>query len=69
MNPGDFAKELSAFAPVLIAGVFFCIPFAGKFYEKHKKNVGVVLVLACLFWFAVYRIVNEQGNPFMYANF
>lgn len=69
VNTGDFVKELSDFAPVLAGGVFFCIPAVGRFYEAHKKNIGIVLALAVLFWLAVYRIANEQGNPFMYANF
>lgn len=69
VNPGDFPKELSAFAPTLAAGVICCIPAAGKLYERFKKNVVVVAALAVLFWLCVYTIVNVQGNPFMYANF
>ncbi len=69
VNAKDFGKELAVFAPTLAAGVFFCVPAVWKWYERHKKNVVVVIVLAMLFWFAVYRIANMQGNPFMYANF
>lgn len=69
VNVNDFVKELSAFAPAVGAGIFFCVPAVWKWYERHKKNKCVVMALAVLFWAAVYRITNMQGNPFMYANF
>lgn len=69
VNPGDFAKELSVFAPTLAAGILCCIPAVWKLYERWKKKKIVVVALAALFWLCVYTIANVQGNPFMYANF
>lgn len=69
VNPADFGKEISIFAPTLAAAVFFCIPAVGKWYEKHKNSAAVVIILFVLFWVAVYRIANAGNNPFMYANF
>lgn len=69
VNPGDFAKELTIFAPTLVAGVCCCVPAVWKLYERFRKNIVVVFVLAGLFWLCVYMIANVQGNPFMYANF
>lgn len=69
VNRGDFLKELTVFAPTLGAGIFCCIPAVWKLYERFKKNIVTVFVLAVLFWLCVYTIANIQGNPFMYANF
>lgn len=69
VNPGDFAKELSTFAPTLAAGIICCIPEVWRLYERFKKKIVVVIALAALFWSCVYTIANVQGNPFMYANF
>lgn len=69
VNPADFAKEFSIFAPTLAAAVLFSIPAAGIWCEKHRRNTAVVLALAVLFWMAVYRIANAANNPFLYANF
>lgn len=69
VNPGDFIKELSIFAPTLAAAALFCIPAVGIWCEKHRRNTVVVLALFVLFWAAVYRISNAANNPFLYANF
>lgn len=69
VNPGDFIKELIIFAPVLAGGILFCVPSVCSWTVKHKRNTGVIVALAFVFWFAVYRMANEVNNPFMYANF
>lgn len=69
VNPGDFMKELSVFAPTFGAGILCCVPAVQKLYERFQKNIVTVLILAVLFWYAVYTVANVQGNPFMYANF
>lgn len=69
VNDGDFAKELGIFAPTLVLAVFCCIPAVGRWYEKHRRNAGVIILLAVLFWIAVYQMANAGNNPFMYANF
>ena len=66
---GDFLKELTIFAPTLAAAVLFCIPAVGIWCEKHRRNTVVMLLLAAVFWIAVYRMANAANNPFMYANF
>lgn len=69
VNPGDILKELRIFAPALLGAVLFCIPTVCSWCEKHKRNMGVILALAALFWLTVYQMANAANNPFMYANF
>lgn len=69
VNPGDFFKEIRLFAPTLAAAVLFCIPAVCNWCEKHKRNTGIVLAQAILFWMVVYQLANAANNPFMYANF
>lgn len=69
VNAGDFAKELGIFAPALLLAVFCCIPAVKRWYERHRRNTGVIIILAVLFWIAVYQMANAGNNPFMYANF
>lgn len=69
VNPGDILKEIRIFAPELLGAVFFCLPPVCGWCEKHKRNIGVIVAAALLFWLAVYRMANAANNPFMYANF
>ena len=69
VNPMDFAKELRMFAPTFCAAALFCIPAAGRWFSRHKKDLPVVIALTVVFWVCVYQMVNMTENPFLYANF
>lgn len=69
VNPRDIVRYGISYAPYLAAGALLCVPAVFEFYEKHKKNPVVVLLLAALFWCCVYFMANSQGNPFMYLKF
>ncbi len=69
VNSQDIFKYGQNYAPFLIAGMLLCIPAIMNFYEKHKKNPIIILLLAVIFWFSVYFIASSAGNPFMYLNF
>jgi len=69
VNPKDFGKEAAIFWPVLLAGIMFCIPAVGKWFEQRKNTVWMNVVLFVLFWICVYQISNAANNPFMYAAF
>lgn len=69
VNPGDFIKELTIFATVLVPALLFCIPAVCTWFEKHKRSLPVLLATAAMFWLTVYQMANAVNNPFMYANF
>ena len=66
---GDILKYLSTYGPLLLAGVFFCIPAVAAFYERNKKKWFMAALLVFMFWLSVYQITNSAGNPFMYFRF
>ena len=57
------------FFPYLALGVFFCFPLPEKLIHRFGRTwVGAVL-LAAVFWYAVYELNRSGSNPFMYLNF
>ncbi len=69
VNQQDIIKYAGNYGMYFIAGIILCIPAVFKFYEKHKKNMIFVILLALVFWLSVYFISSSAGNPFMYLNF
>lgn len=69
VNQQDIFKYLSNYGIYLVAGIILCIPAVSGFYEKHRKNPVVVVLLAIVFWLSVYFLSSSAGNPFMYLNF
>ena len=64
-----FWMYLKQFALYLILGVVFCFPLPEKLIHRFGKTwIGAVL-LAALFWYAVYELNRNGNNPFMYLNF
>ena len=62
-------KYLQGYGGLLAIGIVLCIPAVFDFYEKHKKNPVVILMLFVLFWISIYFVSSTAGNPFMYLNF
>lgn len=69
VNQQDIIKYAGSYGIYFIAGIILCIPAVFKFYEKHKKNPVIVLLLTGIFWLSVYFLSSSAGNPFMYLNF
>lgn len=69
VNRQDIIKYAGNYGIYFIAGIILCIPAVFGFYEKHKKNPVIVMLLAVLFWLSVYFLSSSAGNPFMYLNF
>lgn len=69
VNAQDIGKYLQDYGVLLISGVILCIPAVTEFYEKHKKNPVVMLLLFVLFWISIYFVSVSTANPFMYLNF
>lgn len=69
VNSQDIVRYGTNYVPFFVVGVILCIPAVFRFYEKHKKNPVVVLLLAVVFWYSVYFMTSSAGNPFMYLKF
>lgn len=69
VNPQDIVKYAQNYGILFLAGILLCIPAVFGFYEKHKKNVIMILLLAVIFWISVYFLASSAGNPFMYFKF
>lgn len=69
VNTQDIFKYAQNYGVLLLAGIVLCIPAVYGFYEKHKKNPIVVLLLFAVFWYSVYFMASSAGNPFMYLKF
>ena len=69
VNGQDVVKYLQNYGLLFVVGIVLCIPAVSEFYENHKKNPFVILLLFFLFWFSIYFVSSTAGNPFMYLNF
>ena len=73
LKPNDFTENLIPLLPSLIAGVLFCFPVVNKLIKWLKKStLGawiVSIVLAGLFWYAVYVLTQSGSDPMGYAAF
>ena len=65
----DYVEVLKSKWPFLAAGLFFCLPFFRKWYEKNRKSPVVTVMLFVVFWASVYMIAKQGSNPFMYCSF
>lgn len=66
---GDFAKYFSKYAIVFIIGLFLCMPFARRIFDKKKSSIVVTIVLILIFWASIYCIYMGMNDPFMYFSF
>lgn len=69
VNSHDIVRYAQNYAIFFAAGIILCIPAVSRFYEKHKRNPVVILLLTAVFWVSVYFLSNSAGNPFMYLKF
>lgn len=69
VNRQDIIRYGQNYAVFFVAGIVLCIPGIFHFYEKHKKNPFIILLLAVVFWYSIYFLSGSAGNPFMYLNF
>lgn len=69
VNQQDILKYAGSYGIYFIAGIILCIPAVFGFYEKHKKNPVIILLITVIFWLSVYFLSSNAGNPFMYLNF
>lgn len=69
VNTQDIIKYAGNYGPLFAAGILLCIPAVFDFFEKHKKNPVILLLLTVVFWYSVYFMASSAGNPFMYFKF
>lgn len=69
VNTKDILMYVQNYGILFLAGIILCIPAVFGFMEKHRKNPLVVLLLAAVFWYSVYYLSCNAGNPFMYLKF
>ena len=69
VNQNDIVRYAQNYGLYFAAGIVLCIPAVFGFYEKHKKNPLIILLLVVVFWLSVYFLSTSAGNPFMYLKF
>lgn len=69
INQGDYLACLKNYGIMLIVGILLCFPRVNDYYQKHKQNVSIILSLLAIFWFSIYFVVSQEGNPFAYLKF
>ena len=82
-DPGDFARYWGNIWPYVIIGALFCVPILNwltrllerfsfgetilRFARSRLVAWIVSLVLAGLFWYAVYKLIQTGSDPMGYA--
>jgi alginate O-acetyltransferase complex protein AlgI len=69
VNPNDFAKNVGIYGVILAVAIVLLIPKVYEFFENHRRNFFVTILVFVLFWACVYSLANAAGNPFMYFRF
>ncbi len=69
INPADFLKQLTTYAPLLITCIIFSTEYPEQLFDqiRHRK-LGIVIALG-IFWYAVYFLSIGVNNPFLYFRF
>lgn len=69
VNSQDIIRYAGNYGIYFAAGILLCIPAIFNYYEKHKKNPIIILLLVLIFWMSIYHLSISAGNPFMYLKF
>ncbi len=69
VNPGDLVKLLSMYWPFFVGGFIFLIPAVYDYFEKHRKDLHIKVVMLFLFWICAAFVSTKAGNPFLYFSF
>ena len=67
--PNDYVEYLKSFAPYLIGGIIFCLPYPNMLLHKYGRKWIVSIIISVVFYFAVFEVIRNGNNPFMYLNF
>ncbi len=69
INYGDFLKYFSSYWWLFALGIFFCLPWPRRYYERFRGNALVWLPLFAVFWVSVYFLSTGSGSDFLYFRF
>lgn len=69
INYGDFLKYFTSYWWLFAIGIFLCLPYPRRFYERFRGNALVWIPLFALFWVSVYFLAIGSGNDFLYGGF
>ncbi|SHO51502.1 MBOAT family O-acyltransferase [Anaerocolumna xylanovorans] len=69
VNPYDIIKYLGQYKWLFLFGIFFCLPYGQKWFEKYKNSIWSTGILFLIFWYCVYQLANGINNPFLYFQF
>lgn len=69
LNPTDFVKYLTTYAPLLFICLFFCTEYPKRLAEKLEQKLLNVGISLAIFWYAVYYLSIGLNNPFLYFRF
>ncbi len=69
INYGDFTKYLTSYWWLFAVGIFFCLPWPRRYYERFRGNALVWIPLFALFWLSVYFLSTGSGSAFLYFRF
>ena len=69
INYGDFYKYLSSYWWLFAIGIFLCLPWPRRYYERFRGNALVWIPLFAVFWLSVYFLATGSGAAFLYFRF
>jgi Predicted membrane protein involved in D-alanine export len=69
VNSFDFIKYITEYKVLFLAGVFFSVPLAWRWYLKHENSIPCIIILVIVFWYSIYHMANGMNNPFLYFKF
>lgn len=69
INYGDFLKYFTSYWWLFAIGIFLCLPYPRRFYERFRGNALVWIPLLALFWTSVYFLAIGSGTDFLYRGF
>ena len=69
VNPADWHTLAASYLPYLAVGIFFALPYAGRFFRAHRNSWFVRIGLFALFWLTVSHLSATAGTPFLYSQF
>lgn len=69
VDSGDYLRYLGQYAPYLIVGVLFTMPFGERVLRRYHTAWPIRILLLAVFWASVAKLSVLSGTPFLYAQF
>lgn len=69
LDPTDFARQLSTYAPLILISIIFATSYPEKLFDKIRSKIPGIMIAFYIFWLSVYYLCIEVNNPFLYFRF